>query len=76
MQNTESMQEVRNKIFVMWSSKIWVGALNYWLSKFQDKKPNFINCIIFIKSKRDSEYVIAQRRGKLSAHFKKWRFDL
>ena len=47
-----------------------------YICKFQDKKPNFINCIIFIKSKRDSEYVIAQRRGKLSAHFKKWRFDL
>ena len=49
-----------------------------YLCKFQDKIPNFTNFIIFIKSNRENEYYIAKKkkRGKLSFHYKKWRFDI
>ena len=46
-----------------------------YVCKFQNKKPNVISCKTFIKTKRHSEYLIAKKKGKLSAHFKKWRFD-
>ena len=46
-----------------------------YICKFQNKKPNVISCKTFIKTKRHSEYLIAKKKGKLSAHFKKWRFD-
>ncbi len=44
--------------------------------KFQTKNPNFIRCKKFIKVNRDTEYYVAKKRDKLSAHYKKWRFDL
>ena len=46
-----------------------------YVCKFQNKKPNFTSLKVFIKGNRDTEYLIAKKRGKLSAHFKKWRFD-
>ena len=47
-----------------------------FVSKFQNKKPNFVNLLNFIKNIRETEYNIANRRNKLPIHFKKWRFDL
>ena len=46
-----------------------------YVCKFQNKKPNFTSLKVFIKGNRGTEYLIAKKRGKLSAHFKKWRFD-
>ena len=40
-----------------------------FVSKFQNKKPNFVNLLSF------TEYNIANRRNKLPIHFKKCRFD-
>ena len=53
-------------------------CMKYYLYvyKFQSKRPNFTNLIVFIKNKRDTEYYIAKKHDKLSLHFKKWRFDL
>ena len=47
-----------------------------FVSKFQNKKPNFVNLLNFIRNIRETEYNIANRRNKLPIHFKKWRFDL
>ena len=47
-----------------------------YVCKFQNKKPNFISLLSYIKNNRESEYYIAKGKGKLSLHFKKWRFDL
>ena len=44
----------------------------YWyVCKFQNKSPNFVNYINFIKINRDTEYHIAKRNDKLSIHSKK-----
>ena len=43
--------------------------------KFQNKSPSFSGFKIFVKNNRECEYAIAKKRGKLSLHFKKWRFD-
>ena len=47
-----------------------------YVCKFQNKKATFVGYTWFLKNKRDTEYYIAKRKGKLSQHFKKWRFDL
>jgi len=47
-----------------------------YVSKFKNTKPNFISLLSFIKTIRKTEYNIANRRDKLSLHFRKWRFDL
>ena len=44
------------------------------LCKSQDETPNFTNFIIFLKKSSDNEYYVAKDRGKLSLHYKKWRF--
>ena len=46
-----------------------------YVCKFRGTKPTFIGYITYIKSNRETEYYIAKKRGKLSNHFKKWRFD-
>ena len=53
-------------------------CMKYYLyvCKFQSKRPNFTNLIVFIKNSRDTKYYIAKKYDKLSLHFKKWRFDL
>ena len=47
-----------------------------FVSKFQNKKPDFVNLLNLIKNIRETKYNIANRRNKLPIHFKKWRFDL
>ena len=47
-----------------------------YICKFQNKKPNFISFEVFVKVNRETEHSIARKRDKLSAHYKKWRFDL
>ena len=53
-------------------------SLKYYIyvSKFQGKNPNVIGFKAHIKITRDNEYFIAKNNGKLSKHFKKWRFDI
>ena len=53
-------------------------SLKYFIfvCKFQKKKPTFIGFKAHIKFNRETEYFIAKNKGKLSAHFRKWRFDL
>ena len=43
--------------------------------KFQNKKPNFVSFKVFVKGNRETEHFIARKKDKLSAHYKKWRFD-
>ena len=45
-----------------------------YVCKFRGTKPTFIGYTTYIKSNRETEYYIAKKRGKLSNHFKKWRF--
>ena len=47
-----------------------------YVCKFRGTKPTFIGYTTYIKSNKETEYYIAKKRGKLSNHFKKWRFDL
>ena len=47
-----------------------------YLCKFKDKKPAFNAFKCFLKVQRESEYYLAKKRGKLPAHFGKWKFDL
>ena len=53
-------------------------CLKYYLyiSKFQNKIPNFAHFLNFLKQNRETEYFIAKRHDKLTIHFKKWRFEL
>ena len=46
-----------------------------FLCKFQDKNPNVCSLKAFLKTQRATEYHIALKKGKLSAHFKKWAFN-
>ena len=43
--------------------------------KFQKIAPNFQAYKNFVKIKFDTEYKIAETKGKLSKHFKKFSFD-
>ncbi len=53
-------------------SFLFLGIKYYiYICKFQKKKPIFLSCQSFIKSKRESEYLIVKKKGKLSAHFLK-----
>ena len=47
-----------------------------YICKFQNKKPNFISFKVFVKLNRETKHNIARKRDTLSAHYKKWRFDL
>jgi hypothetical protein len=47
-----------------------------FVCKFQSKKTNVISVKAYIKNNREVEYLIAKKKGKLSSHFRKWRFDL
>ena len=44
--------------------------------KFSNKLPNFVLFKSFVKKQKEIEYFSAKKRGKLSCHFKKWRFDI
>ena len=44
--------------------------------KFQESIPNFVAFMNLVKMKRSTEYKIAESKGKLSLHFKKWSLDL
>lgn len=44
--------------------------------RFQKITPHFNGLKSFILSKRNTEYNIANKRGKLNKHFKKWYFDM
>ena len=46
-----------------------------YLCKFQNKIPDFACFKPYLVSNKDIEYRIAKKKGKLSAHFRKWRFD-
>ena len=52
-------------------------CLKYYIyvCKFQGKHPSFDAFKSFTKSQKDTEYYIAKKKGKLTIHFKKWRFD-
>ena len=47
-----------------------------FVSKFQNKKPNFANLLNFIKNIRETECNIANKSNKLPIYFKICRFDL
>ena len=54
-------------------------CLKYYISmwvNFRTKKPTFISFKTFLDVLKDTEYYIAKKKGKLSAHFKKWRFEM
>ena len=44
--------------------------------KFQQANPNFVAFLKLVKIKRNTEYKIAESKGKLREHFKKWTLDL
>ena len=45
-------------------------------SKFQQTNPNLVEFLNLVKTKRNTEYKIAESKGKLKQHFKKWILDL
>ena len=44
--------------------------------KFQELNPNFVAFLKLLKIKRNVEYKIAESKGKLGKHKKKWSLDL
>ena len=44
--------------------------------KFQQTSPNFNAFLNLVKIKRDCEYKIAESKGKLKYHFRKWTLDI
>ena len=44
--------------------------------KFQQTNPNFVAFSNLVKIKRNTEYKIAESKGKLRQHFKKWTLNL
>jgi len=44
-------------------------------SKFQQVLPTFSGLKSYLLAKRNIEYNIAKKKGKLANHFRKWRFD-
>ena len=44
--------------------------------KFQELNPNFVAFLKLVKIKRNIEYKIAESKGKLGKHLKKWSLDL
>ena len=44
--------------------------------KFQQTNPNFVAFLNLVKIKRNIEYKIAESKGKLRQHFKKWTLNL
>ncbi len=44
--------------------------------KFQELNPNLVAFLNLVKIKRNIEYKIAESRGKLGKHLKKWTLDL
>ena len=48
--------------------------LHRW--KFQQTNPNFVAFLNLVKIKGKTEYKIAEDKGKLRLHFKKWTLDL
>ncbi len=47
-----------------------------YLGKFKCKRPSFVGFKPHLNIIRESEYIIAKKKGKLSLHFKKWRFEV
>ena len=45
-----------------------------YVSKFSGILPNMVAFKSFVKKQKEIEYLIAKKRNKLHAHFKKWRF--
>ena len=43
--------------------------------KFQEKNPNFVAFLNLVKFKKNTEYRIAESKGKLRQHFRKWSLD-
>ena len=52
--------------------------LKYYIHtcKFKNNLPSFALFKTFVKKQQDLEYLLAKKRNKLPAHFKKWRFTL
>ena len=44
--------------------------------KSEQTSPNFVAVLDLVKIKRNTEYKIAESKGKLRQHFKKWTLDL
>ena len=44
--------------------------------KFQQTNPNFVAFLNLVKIKRNTEHKIAESKGKLRQHFKKWTLNL
>ena len=57
--------------YLFWCVKYYI-----YVCKFQNKKLNFISFKVFVKVNMETEHSIARKKDKLSAHDKKWRFDL
>lgn len=47
-----------------------------FVCKFKDTKPHFKAFSTYLTTLKETEYYLAKKKGKLSAHFRKWRFDL
>ena len=47
-----------------------------YMCKFNNNVPNIILFKSFVKKQKEIEYLIAKKRNKLPAHFKKWRFNI
>ena len=47
-----------------------------FICKFQDHLPNSAAFKSLVKKQKEIEYYLAKKKNKLTAHFKKWRFEI
>ena len=47
-----------------------------YVCKFNNSTPNFLAFRSFVKKQKEIEYISAKKAHKLTAHFKKWRFEI
>ena len=72
------LSQIMKKCLVSQTSQNMTVCLKFYLHrcKFQQANPNFVAFLKLVKIKRNTEYKIAESKGKLRQHFKKWTLDL
>lgn len=72
--NLERMFGFHKDIYI---THIFLSLKYYiYICKFQNKTPAFDLFKAYLKNNKETEYIISKKKGKLAAHFRKWRFEL
>ena len=72
--NFEKLFGVCNNKFI--SYLFLLLKYHIYTCKFSNSIPNMVTFKTFLKKQKETEYLLAKKRNKLSSHFKKWCFDI